>query len=187
MWRACKSLRRSTICCSTSSGGVVDDVIFYRLEPDGLFHLRQRVEQRQGFRLAARTRRRRCRGRKSSAPCTRSWRCRDRVAEKILQPLTAHRLAELKTFHFRIRRRRGDALPGGAHRLYRRRRDLSFIATATRRYGLWDCVAERGRAARAWCPRDWARAIRCGWKRPIRFTAMSWTTPRRRWKRAWNG
>ena len=49
-------------------GGVVDDVIIYRVKPEAYFYLCQRFEHRQGFCLAVEPRRRRYRGGKSQRP-----------------------------------------------------------------------------------------------------------------------
>ena len=102
-------------------GGVVDDVIFYRLQEDIFFICVNASNTAKDFSWLE----------QHSAGAVEVENVSAKYAQlalqgplsaDILQPLTALDLGDAKVFLFRIRRRGLDSLSGGAHRLHGRRR-----------------------------------------------------------------
>ncbi len=165
-------------------GGVVDDVIFYRLQEDIFFICVNASNTAKDFSWLE----------QHSAGAVEVENVSAKYAQLalqgplsagILQPLTALDLTALKSFHFAFA-------------------DVASIRCLVARTGYTgedgfelycDSTAPNACGRPYWTPARrlvscrpvWARATRCGWKRLIHFTGTSSTTTPRRSKPGWTG
>ena len=164
----------SMICAA--DGGIIDDLIVYRVGAGALPGRAQRVER--GGRVgdarasasAASRRRLDDASLRTSLVAVQGPRARE-----ILAPLTDVDLAVAQVLRDRGGPRRRHAGAGSRAPATRARTASSCSSTGTTRLRVWDDAAGRGPGRAASCPAAWARATRCGWRRACRSMATSST------------
>ena len=168
-----------TVAC-LPSGGIVDDLIVYRLRPDhyvavvNASNVDKDVDWFQEHRGAD------CKIEDASAR-TGLIAFQGPAAQQALQPLASIPLDRLRPFSLATDADgRRAVLLDRAHGLHRRGR-LRAVLRGPGRPALWDRLLPRPAAASR---SGWARATRCGWRRVCRSTATTSTTRPRRSRRA---